>query len=147
MNRTIERAYPIAIAILVAIGWWKLAPQFPQDEKEFLAAAISLGAILTGFIATAKAILAALPTDSVMGRLRSSGYVDDLITYLAEALYGCLAFSVYSIAGFFFLVPSKVALTNWYAIVWMGLGSYALMAFYRVARILMKIIKFNPPRS
>lgn len=147
MGVLLERFYPICLAALAAVAWWFFSPRFPVDEKEFLSAAISIGAILTGFIATAKAILAALPTDSVMGRLRKSGYIDDLIDYLAAALYGCLAFSLYGLVGFFLLETGKVALSTWYARGWIFLGIYALLAFHRVSRVLMKVIRYSPPNG
>lgn len=138
-----ERIYPFAIALLAGAAWYYSNLKFPINEtKEVLASAISLGAILTGFIATAKAILAALPSDSVMRHLRSSGYIDDLIDYLASSLYGCLAFSVYCLVGFF-VSP----LSNLYVIIWMMLGAFALSAFFRVVRILLKILKFAPPNT
>lgn len=141
MNRFFALHYPLIFAIVSAILWCRLKARFPLDEKEFLGAAISIGSILTGFVATAKAILAALPSDSVMNRLRSSGYIKDLVSYLAAALYGCLLFSVFSMAGFFLLEPDVHALNNWYSAVWVFLGAYALASFYRVSKTLIAIIE------
>ncbi|MDP9651128.1 hypothetical protein [Paraburkholderia caledonica] len=136
-----ERWYPFLIAIAVTTGWWWQGWALPVAIKEFLAAAISFGAILTGFIATAQAILAALPTDTVVGRLRASGYIDDLIHYLASALYGCLLFSAYSMAGFF----ANEHLPRWFAPLWVGLAVFSAVCFHRVSRIFFKILKWSPP--
>ncbi len=144
MNLTIERYHPWLVALAATSLWVYFKPAFPGDEKEFLGAAISLGAILTGFIATAKAILAALPNDSVMGRLRSSGYITDLISYLAGSLYGCLAFSVYGVFGFFLLKENQHALSSWYANGWIFLATFSLLSFIRVSRALLKIIEYTP---
>lgn len=146
MTRRIEIAYPFLIAFLASILWWKFKPVLPPDEKEFLAAGLSIGAILTGFITTAKAILVALPSDSIMGRLRASGYIDDLILYLAHALYSCFIFSIYCLAGFFLLETNKQMLTKVYGVVWICLGTFSAVAFYRVSNFLFKIIRFNPDR-
>lgn len=143
MTLIVERTYPALLGILSALAWWYFLPNFPRDEKEFLGAAISVGSILTGFIATAKAILAALPNDSVMSRLKSSGYIHDLASYLTQALYGCLLFSIYGMAGFFFLNGEAPSLNKYYATGWIFMATYALFSFHRVASVLMKVITFN----
>lgn len=143
MRLWVEKCYPTVFAVCAAFAWWRFSPDFPKDEKEFLGAAISIGSILTGFIATAKAILAALPSDSVMKRIRSSGYMKEAIRYLASGLYGCLIFSVYGIAGFFFLSESPKSLNNWYAVGWIFLATYALFSFHRVAAVLIGILSHN----
>lgn len=144
MNRKGELLYPIVGGGAAGIAWLVFGTHFPVDEKEFLAAALSLGAILTGFITTAKAILAALPSDSVMKRLRDSGYILDLVFYLAQALYGCLLFSIFCLLGFFLLEAGKVVLPKWYAVIWVGLGMFSFLAFLRVSRLLFRIIRANP---
>ncbi|MDH0848303.1 hypothetical protein N5D66_10185 [Delftia tsuruhatensis] len=140
MKLWVEKYYPVLLASAAAYAWWRFSPSFPRDEKEFLGAAISVGSIFTGFIATAKAILAALPNDSLMERLRESGYIKDLASYLTQALYGCLSFSVYGMAGFFFLEQQSPSLGKFYAIGWIFLAIFSLTAFHRVASLLIKII-------
>ena len=144
MTRRIEYFYPFILACIGAFAWWEIAPVFPPDEKEFLAAGLSIGAILTGFITTAKAILIALPSDSIMGRLRQSDYIDDLISYLAQALYSCFFFSIYCLIGFFLLESNKQVLTKQYDVIWMFLGIFSAAAFFRVSSFLFKILRFNP---
>lgn len=145
MHRNVERTYPFVGAAVSAAMWWHFEPRFPVDEKEFLAAALSLAAILTGFITTAKAILAALPSDSVMRHLRRSGYLEDLLAYLAHAIYGCLLFSLYCLFGFFLLDTIKTPVPRWFAVIWTGLGVFAGLAFFRISRLLFRIIRNNPP--
>lgn len=143
MSLLVEKLYPVILACIAGVAWWYLSPSFPRDEKEFLGAAISVGSILTGFIATAKAILAALPNDAVMGRLKKSGYIGELVSYLKQALYGCLAFSVYGVIGFFLLEEKSPSLSRYYAIGWIFLAIFSLAAFHRVASVLIKIISSN----
>lgn len=140
MSLRTERWYPFVIAFAAGIVWWNLKLPLPNSIKEFLSSAISLGAILTGFIATAQAILAALPTDTVMGRLRASGFIDDLICYVAAALYGCLIFSGYSIAGFFW----DGRLPLWYGAFWIALAAFSVTCFHRVSRMFFKILRWVP---
>jgi len=146
MKLRVERWYPWVAALLGSLAWHYFSFPFPCDEKEFLAAAISLGAIMTGFIATAQAILASLPGDSAMGRIRKSGYIDDLMIYLKESLYGCLGFSVYSLIGFFFLSP-KIVLPRFYGEIFVGITIFSMLAFQRVSSVLFKILHFQPPRE
>ncbi len=140
MSLWAEKIYPFVFAIAAAIAWNHFSPSFPRDEKEFLGAAISVGSIFTGFIATAKAILAALPTDSVIAKLKTSGYIKELASYLTQALYGCLAFSVYGMIGFFLLEEKAPSLSKHYAIGWIFFATFSLFAFHRVAKVLIAII-------
>lgn len=146
MGLWIERWHPWIAALLGGLTWYFLSWPFPSDGKEFLASAISLGAIMTGFIATAQAILAALPSDSAMGRIRSSGYIKELVAYLAESLYGCLGFSVCSLGGFFLLSPGGV-LSRAYSGIFVGLAIFSMLAFRRVSSVLFKILHFQPPKE
>jgi hypothetical protein len=141
MNKKVERFYPLCAGVLAGFAWHYFQPPMAPDGKEFLAAAISLGAVLTGFIATAKAILAALPNQSTMKYLREGKYIDDLIDYLAHALYGCLFFSIIALAGFFLLKANDTKLPEWFGVVMIGMGTFALLSFHRVARLLFKIIR------
>jgi hypothetical protein len=143
MSLWAEKIYPLVFAIAAAVVWNYFSPNFPRDEKEFLGAAISVGSIFTGFIATAKAILAALPTDSVISKLKSSGYIKELASYLTQALYGCLTFSVYGIVGFFLLEEKTPSLSKYYALGWIFLATFSLFAFHRVARVLIALISGN----
>jgi hypothetical protein len=139
-SKFFERWYPYALSLISGLGVWLIPIQLPGSEKEFLTAAISIGAILTGFVATAMAILAALPSDSVMGRLRSSGYIDDLVIYLGESLYGSLFFCVYSLVGFFPIGK----MVCWYTVLWYAMGIFCMLTIHRVFRILLKVLKFPP---
>ncbi|TFW01524.1 hypothetical protein E4K72_14195 [Oxalobacteraceae bacterium OM1] len=140
MHLFVEKCYPHVAALLAGAAWWHFSPDLPADEKEFLAAALSLGAVLTGFIATAQAILMALPTDSVMGRLRTTGYVNDLILYLSDALQGGMAFSVLNVVGFFLIKPGQ-HLPTLFAVLWIFFGVFSICAFVRVSKIMLKIMR------
>ncbi|CAN7725759.1 hypothetical protein [Caballeronia sp. LjRoot31] len=141
MSLRTERWYPHVVASAAGLAWWHFEVPLPVAIKEFLSAAISVSAILTGFVATSQAILAALPTDTVVGRLRASGYIDDLISYLAGALYGCLILSGYSISGFFW----NEHLPFWYGPAWICLATFSALCFHRVSRIFFKILRWAPP--
>ncbi|RKP58972.1 hypothetical protein D7S86_03380 [Pararobbsia silviterrae] len=105
-----------------------------------MSAAVSVGAILTGFVATALAILAALPNDSMMGRIRNSGYINELVPHLAQALYGCLAFSVLSLCAFF-PMKDNAQLSTYWTTSWVMIGIFSSFAFVRVVSTLMRILR------
>jgi hypothetical protein len=148
-NATLEKLYPLTIAALVSYLTWYLNIPFPVHPKEFLAASLGFGAILTGFITTAKAILVSMPSDSLMGSLRKSGYVDDLILYLKHALYGCLLFSGVCLVGFFILTYDEKEYTwpMWYKIIWVASALFAGLSFQRVSKFLFSVIKYDPNRK
>lgn len=135
---TFERWYPYVAAALGAVVWYRLGQPFPSDAKEFLAAALSFAAILVGFLATAQAILMALPSDSVIAQIKSSGYIDDLVRYMREAFYGLVIFAVLNLTGFFFEL-SKLPL--WFKGVWVVLAVLSLFVFQRVTEIIVRIMR------
>lgn len=141
MGLRMERYWPFALAAISGAISFRLKVQLPADEKEFLAAALSLGAVLTGFIATAQAILMALPSDSVIARIRSAGYLEDLTRYISHALNGTMLFSVLSLLGFFFLKSDNIRLPLYYSTAWIAIGVFASAAFYRVTKLLLSIMR------
>lgn len=136
-----ERIYPYVVGAVSAVAWLGFDGPFPEHTKEFLAASISFAAILTGFIATAQSILMALPSESIMGQLRRSGYIADIVAYMREAILGLMMFALVNVVGFFF-DPS--ALPRWYKFGWMLTGVTGLLAFYRVTSITAKIMQRGP---
>jgi hypothetical protein len=143
MQRTLsfERIYPILFAASSAIAAWLLDFSLPTEAtKELLAATISFGAILAGFIGTAKSILMALP-ESLLGKLRTSTYLDDLAEYLSTALTGSLITSTLSVVGFFTLSES---IKGYYPALWLGSLIFAGISFWRASRIMVLLLKIDP---
>lgn len=140
MGLRLEKIWPfLAAALSGAAAHW-IGICLPADEKEFLAAALSLGAVLTGFVATAQAILMALPQDSVMTRIRNADYLDVLTSYIAHALNGTMLFSVITLFGFF-LRSESVRLPAYYSTIWVAAGVFAGCAFYRVTKLMLTIMR------
>lgn len=138
-----ERIYPILFAASSAITAWLLDFALPTDAtKELLAATISFGAILAGFIGTAKSILMALPA-ALLSKLRTSTYMADLAEYLSSALTGSLLVSAISIAGFFKL-PEIIQ--PWYPDIWLGTLVYAGFSFWRASGIIVLLLKTDPSK-
>lgn len=139
MSLTVERSYPVVMAAVAGAVAWHFKWSLPPDLKEFLAAALGLGAVLTGFIATAQAILMALPSESVMGKLKSSGYVHILVAYIAEALYAGVGFCGVNLVGFFVIAHAELSL--YLAVAWVVLALYSALSFIRVTKLMMTIMK------
>lgn len=138
-----ERIYPFLFAASSAFLAWLCDFALPKDAtKELLAATISFGAILAGFIGTAKSILMALP-EALLSKLRTSSYMDDLAGYLSTALTGSLVTSALSVAGFFEL-PEIIQ--PWYPAAWLGSFVYAGISFWRASRITVLILKIDPSK-
>jgi hypothetical protein len=139
--------------LMKSLWWEKLSPYilgtaaagvqlyldipFPK-VSEVASAALTLGAILTGFLATAITIILALEDLPVMSRLRETGYIKEILDYLREAIWLCFAFSIWNIVGFF-VAPSAV----WFSVVWMFLAIASAVAFKRFTGIMFKILVYD----
>lgn len=141
MSLNFERFYPYLGAGAAAGIAFYFQVNFPKDDKEFLAASLSFGAVIAGFMATAKAILMALPNDSVIARLKESGYIKELSSYLASSIYGSMIFCILNVVGFFILkINSPVS--SIFTSIWILLCTFTVLAFFRVARIMLAIMKY-----
>lgn len=134
MNLDWERAYPYLAGALAALAWWLSAPEFHADKSDVLSASLTVGSILTGFLATSKAILLSLNDAAIMKELRGSGYIKDLVSYLAQAILFSFAYAIVSLVGFF-LNGSEA-----YWIAWAGVGVIAALTFIRVVWIQLRIL-------
>lgn len=134
----LEKFAPYALAVAGALLWWKLQLELPTGEG-ILNSSLTLGAILTGFLATAKAIVMTLDSP-IMQRIRETTYVNDLVSYLSQAIWLSFGFCIVSLVGFF--VSTKSA---WYGLAWITLGLASAGAFIRVTNIMLKIIR-HPPK-
>ncbi len=134
----VERYYPFvlgAVALFTAYHFGAVLPT--ETRKEILAAAISVGAILAGFLGTVKAIMMALPS-ALLQKLRTSGYMDVLAEYLGHALFGSLGLSVLSVVGLF---PVEESYPIHFAAIWFAWSTFAVCAFWRVTGIMLGIFR------
>lgn len=137
-----EKYYPYILGVLATVLWQQLGVQMPLKDS-FLSASLTIGAILAGFMATSKAILMTLDSP-VMQRIRTSGYVEELVYYLAHALWLSFSFSIISLIGFF-LETSTDDIKLYYGLVWVFFGISASVAFIRITNLMLKIIKYQQP--
>lgn len=74
----------------------------------------------------------------IIERLRSSGYMDVLATYIAQAIWLNLLFCTANVIGFF---ENQGAF--WYSIAWVTLAVGALTSFIRVTHVMLQIFKHH----
>lgn len=146
MSLTFERLYPwIFGAFAITLGWLlDLSLPFGDDTRftSLLSASISVSAILVGFLATMKSILMAIP--GVIERLRKANYLDILSTFLVEGTLANLLFCILNIAAFFpWVTTEKVP---YLSAIWVGVGVFAALSFWRIVRVMILIMNINPSR-
>lgn len=129
-----EKFYPYIMGTIAFVLWSRLGITFPDEHlAAILSAGISFGAILAGFMGTAQAILMGL-TSNLMDNVKSSGYISDLASYLAEAIGLAFIFATFSLLGFF---------TTFYPFgpFWILIAVSLSCAFFRVTKIMLIILR------
>jgi len=134
MQLFLEKIYPYLLAASAALLWWNADVKLPSGEG-ILGSSLTIGAILTGFLATAKAILMALDSP-IMQRIRQTEYLGDLVSYLSQAIWLSFSFVGISLVGYF-VSTNKL----WYGLLWISVGVAMASAFIRVTNIMLKILK------
>ncbi len=132
-NLTVEKYLPYIIA-LAALLIWKILDVHMPKETSILASSLTIGAILTGFLATSKAILMTLDSP-VMQRLRDTSYITQLVSYLRQAIWLSFSFCIISLVGFFGLHEQV-----WYGYIWLFLGVSAAIAFIQITNVMLQTI-------
>jgi len=136
MQLFLEKTFPYFVALAGALLWWQLDVAFPTGEG-ILGSSLTIGAILTGFLATAKAILMALDSP-VMQRIRQTAYLSDLVSYLSQAIWLSFSFCWVSLLGYFINTASL-----WYGLMWITVALATASAFIRVTNIMLKILQYQ----
>lgn len=136
----LERFAPYLLGFAAILIWWKLDIALPLGDG-VLGSSLTLGAILTGFLATAKAIIMTLDSP-IMQKLRETNYIHDIVSYLSQAIWLSFSFCILTLIGFF--IDQTVL---WFGIAWIGLGVTSAGAFIRVTNIMLKIIKHSPSQK
>lgn len=135
-----EQFAPYILACAASFIWYQFKLELPAST-DILSSSLTLGAILTGFLATSKAILMTLDSP-IMERLRETQYIDDVVSYLSQAIWLSFAFCIISLIGFFLQKD-----TSFYGIIWIFFGASSAGAFIRVTNIMLKIIKHPLSRT
>lgn len=129
----------VMLAAFVGVVFYFFPVPFPAGDnlKDMFSASIGFGAIVAGFIATAISILMSLPSDSVMGRIKATTYLNDLICLLKHCFLSALGFSLYNLIAFFFLG----AFSFYLQVAWIFFAVYTFYTLFEVSSLMLKILK------
>lgn len=136
MSLWFERTYPYILMGVAAFLWYRLQLAFP-DSDSVLSSTLSVSGIFVGFLATSKAILISM-SSPIIERLRTSGYMAVLASYIAQAIWLNLLFCMINVVGYF-----KNQAEIWFSIAWVALAVGALTAFIRVTHVMLQIFKHH----
>jgi hypothetical protein len=142
-HRLFHKLYPVMLSLLFTVLLVALSVAFDfsyviSDRSAFLSSSISLGAILIGFTATSQAILMTLPEGGLLLRLRSSGYIKDLVGCFVAAIVGGFVFVVLNLMGFFVAV-----LNSYFYYCWFFSSFYCVLTFVRLSKLMMLMLKYG----
>lgn len=135
MNLILEKTSPFLLAGAAAFIWWSFDCKFPPNSDSLLSATLTVAGIFVGFLATSKAILLSI-SSPIIEQLRSSNYMNDLVSYIGQAIWFNLLLCTFCVMGFFLNNKNDL-----YGIAWIGIAVLALTAFVRVTDIMLKIFK------
>ena len=142
----LEKYCPYITGGLSVIVWLLLDCIYPDkinfpDKINIISGTLIVSGILVGFLATSKAILISMDSSSIMDSIRESGYINELVNYIGEAIRFNLIFCVVSVFGYFI---DRTAY-DWYPLIWIFFAVGSLSAFIRMKRIMLKLFKANNP--
>nr|WP_320125957.1 hypothetical protein [uncultured Shewanella sp.] len=135
MSLILEKIFPFILAITAAFVWWSFDCKFPSNSDSLLSATLTVAGIFVGFLATSKAILLSM-SSPIIEHLKTSNYMNDLVSYIGQAIWFNLLLCTFCVMGFF--LNNKY---DFYGITWIGIAVLALSAFVRVTNIMLKIFK------
>jgi len=131
-----EIIYPYLFGLIAGYIWWKAGAKFPSGDA-ILSSTLSVSGIFVGFLATSKAILISM-NSPLVNELKRSGYINELVSYIGQAIWLNLAFCTLNVIGYF-----SIRDAYWFSLTWVALSTASLMAFIRVTHIMLKIFKYS----
>tara|TARA_R110001606_G_scaffold8453_2_gene37187 strand:+ start:11470 stop:11880 length:411 start_codon:yes stop_codon:yes gene_type:complete len=129
----IEKYTPYALGAIAVALWLYAGVKFPE-ANDVLGSTLTISAILTGFVATSKALLMTLNNET-MKSLKTSGYISDLLSYLGQSIYLSFIVCIISIVGYFVDTHGLA-----FGAIWIFFTITAGSAFIRVTLITLKIL-------
>lgn len=136
MKLLFEKYYPYLLGAIAGLLWWKSGTSFPESDA-IISSTLSVSGIFVGFLATSKAILISMNSPLIQD-LKTSGYINELVSYIGQAIWLNLAFCTIDVVGYFILQTNQ-----YYALIWIALSISSLLAFVRVTHIMLKIFKYS----
>lgn len=136
MKLWFEKLYPYIFGVIASTLWYELALKFPSSDS-VLSSTLTVSGVFVGFLSTSKAILMSM-SSPILEDLKSSGYIEELVSYIGQAIWVNLIFCGINVSGYFVDTASI-----WYSVVWIGIAICALTTFVRVTHIMLKVFKFG----
>ena len=132
MGLRFERCYPYlfgAVASCALVAEEYFGTRLPRSDA-MQSSLVSLGGIFVAFLAATRSILLSMPAD-IRKRLKDSGYIEDLRSYLIGAQWSALVLCLVAVAGF----SEPLRNTQAYPPVLLGCLVVALAALHRLSKI------------
>jgi len=134
MKLFFEKIYPYLLGLIASVLWLRMQGTFPTDDS-LLSATLTVSGIFVGFLATSKAILMSM-SSPIIEELKRSGYIEELVSYIGQAIWINLLFCSINVIGYFVSTQA-----GWYSLIWIFISVCALATFIRVTHIMLKIFK------
>ena len=134
MKLFFEKIYPYLLGLIASVLWLRVRGTFPTGDS-LLSATLTVSGIFVGFLATSKAILMSM-SSPIIEELKRSGYIEELVSYIGQAIWINLLFCSINVIGYFVSTQAE-----WYSLIWIFISVCALATFIRVTHIMLKIFK------
>lgn len=134
MKLFFEKIYPYLLGLIASVLWLHMQGTFPTGDS-LLSATLTVSGIFVGFLATSKAILMSM-SSPIIEELKRSGYIEELVSYIGQAIWINLLFCSINVIGYFVSTQAE-----WYSLIWIFISVCALATFIRVTHIMLKIFK------
>ena len=122
MKLFFEKIYPYLLGLIASVLWLRMQ-------------GTTVSGIFVGFLATSKAILMSM-SSPIIEELKRSGYIEELVSYIGQAIWINLLFCSINVIGYFVSTQAE-----WYSLIWIFISVCALATFIRVTHIMLKIFK------
>ena len=148
MGRSVERYFPLVlsfVAPLAFFGFWFGLSQPPSEAglSRLTEGILNLAGILVGFLATAKALLYALPDRRAIKFLRDAGALSDLVDYLFVDIMVWLITAITALIFVFVGPELRVAVQRAAIGIWLFLPMWGVLGFARSMYIFTKFLKLS----
>lgn len=145
MNERAERFYPLVtgltIGLLFLVLYWNSV--LPKSVKDLLTAALTIGSISIGFLATAKSILFSMEQKKVIRILKDVGKFRVLVKYLMSAVHWSFFWAVLSGIGLLIDFDSPAAWHPRIFSLWVAITVTACLSYYRVVSMFSAVLLYE----
>lgn len=132
-SRIWELWKPFFYAPLVGLAWHWLGICFPKDPA-VLASSVTAGSIVVGFLATCLILVLSADT-APMQRVRKTGYLKDLVTYIAHPMLASMFFVALNLSGYFLDTTNPL-----FGVLWAIVGATVVFTVWRLTTVLLSLI-------